>query len=309
MPRYSKTERIGVNAVERIVIDELGWIFREQPIVDLGIDAHMEFTAGGDQPTGQLVALQIKTGSSHFRATRDAYVYRGKLKHLDYWLGHSLPVVLIAHLPATGETLWIQVTAQAITRTAKAWRIAIPKKNKLAREAGDELAKVFEGTPAQQRLRKLSIELPLMRHIKDGNKVSIELEEWVNKSLGRTTIRVFVDDERDEMHSDDGLTYFTGYGIKDLAEAIFSWATASTDEDFYEIYSELEDSSSWWRDSGPDMDDYEGELVPARDADSYIRPYADRGGGEVQVYRLKLELNDIGEAFLVISDHIDGKSD
>jgi hypothetical protein len=42
MPRYSPTERIGVNATERIVVNDLGWIFREQLVVDQGIDAHIE---------------------------------------------------------------------------------------------------------------------------------------------------------------------------------------------------------------------------------------------------------------------------
>jgi membrane-associated protease RseP (regulator of RpoE activity) len=36
--RYSSVERKGVNAVEGIVLNELGWIFREQPTTDMGID-------------------------------------------------------------------------------------------------------------------------------------------------------------------------------------------------------------------------------------------------------------------------------
>lgn len=47
MERYSATERIGVNAVERIVVSELGWIFREQPIMDMGIDAQIELVENG----------------------------------------------------------------------------------------------------------------------------------------------------------------------------------------------------------------------------------------------------------------------
>ena len=31
MARYSDTERIGVNAVESLILRDLGWIFREQP--------------------------------------------------------------------------------------------------------------------------------------------------------------------------------------------------------------------------------------------------------------------------------------
>jgi hypothetical protein len=34
-----------------------------------------------------------------------------------------------------------------------------------------------------------------------------------------------------------------------------------------------------------------------------IYPYT-KGGGEVECYRLELKLNELGSAFLVVSDHI-----
>jgi hypothetical protein len=63
--RYSPTERIGVSAIEHVVVSELSWIFREQPIVDMGIDAHIELVDETYRPTGQLIGAQIKTGASH----------------------------------------------------------------------------------------------------------------------------------------------------------------------------------------------------------------------------------------------------
>jgi hypothetical protein len=74
MSRYTTTERLGINAVEQVVLKELQWIFREQPIADMGIDAHVETVCNG-APTGQLQALQIKTGASHFQDTGDALTY------------------------------------------------------------------------------------------------------------------------------------------------------------------------------------------------------------------------------------------
>ena len=35
-----------------------GWLFREQPIEDYGIDAHVEPLDGPEQPSRQLLALQ-----------------------------------------------------------------------------------------------------------------------------------------------------------------------------------------------------------------------------------------------------------
>jgi hypothetical protein len=292
---------MGVIAVEQIVVNELGWIFREQPILDFGIDAQVELVEG--EPTGKLIGLQIKSGAGNFRQTSDGLTYHGDLTHLGYWLSHSLPVILVAHLPESKETFWVQVTAQAAKRTEKGWRILVPKANRFGLDAKGALTSVYDGTPAQQRFRKLSLDLPLMQHIKEGNKVSVEIEDWINKSLGRTTVSVFIDDQQDEDHSQPWTTYFTGHNMKQLAEAFFPWAEASIDEDFYEQNDELTGGLDAELSYAADVDNDIRE--PGEDRDELaIRPYAE-AGGEVELYRLKLELNDLGNAFLVLSDYLD----
>ena len=130
MARFDSTEQIGVHAVGGLVNAKFDWIFREQPIADMGIDAHLERVDEGT-PTGKLIGVQIKTGASHFHDTGDGLVYYGSLTHLDYWLNHRLPVLLVAHLPKTGETYRVHVESSAIEKTAKQWKIKIPKANVL----------------------------------------------------------------------------------------------------------------------------------------------------------------------------------
>ena len=101
------TAQKGVNAVEELFLS-MGWIFRRQLESDVGIDAQVEPVVDGE-PTGQLIALQIKSGESFFRKRGDNYVYYGKPRHLDYWERHSLPVLLVMHNPSTSETIWIRV--------------------------------------------------------------------------------------------------------------------------------------------------------------------------------------------------------
>ena len=70
----NNTEQIGVNHIGEIAARNK-WMFRPQPIDDVGIDAHMELT----EPTGeskQLLALQIKSGASWFKE-RKSTVYKG----------------------------------------------------------------------------------------------------------------------------------------------------------------------------------------------------------------------------------------
>ena len=67
----SPTERIGVCHCGEIA-ERNNWMFREQPVDDVGIDAHMEFIESSGKPK-QLLALQIKSGASWFKEKKDGY--------------------------------------------------------------------------------------------------------------------------------------------------------------------------------------------------------------------------------------------
>jgi hypothetical protein len=87
------TERLGVNAVEAIFLG-FKWTFRPQEVGDYGIDAQVEIWEG-EEFTGKLIALQIKSGVSYFRRNKDGnYVFTGELKHLDYWTRHRCQYLL-----------------------------------------------------------------------------------------------------------------------------------------------------------------------------------------------------------------------
>lgn len=292
MARYSETERIGVSAIESIAARELKWIFREQMIADMGIDAHLELVEDG-HPTGKLIGLQIKTGPGNFTVKDDVLVYYGSVEHREYWLNHSLPVIIIAHLPDTGETCWAHVSEENIEITPKAWKIEIQRENIFGDAKRRSLSQIFEGTEAEQRLRRLAIDEPLMRHIKKGGSVSVELEDWINKSLGRTPITVYISGKGvTEAVEKKGFVFHVRFDIESLALELFPWCTASLDKDFYEEYKEHN-----WFDEEPWYDD------DAMISQEEFYPYTNISN-EVEVYRIKLGLNKIGKAYLVLSDYL-----
>jgi len=296
MARYTATERIGVNAVEKAVLEEFGWIFREQMIVDMGIDAHIELVEDGD-PAGKLIALQIKTGKSHFHETTDHYTFYGKIEHYDYWLNHSLPVILIGHLPDTGTSYWVEINETTAQRTSKHWKVELPKNQIFDSTSKVAVAKLFNGTPIQQKFRQLTIDLPLMTHIQNNGKVCVELEEWINKSLGRTPIKVIIQhDDGSEDIEQEWFQLYTGLAILDLIHRLFPWASVSVDEDFYEMHDELLDSSEYG-DGYPD-DEYT-PVDPRPEPEEYVYPYTN-AAGEVDYYRLQLHLNELGSSFLKV---------
>lgn len=292
-----------MNAIEKAILQDLNWIFREQLVVDMGIDAHMEQCIDGD-PTGKLVALQIKTGASHFTIKEEELIYYGNPVHLSYWNKHSLPVLLLAHIPETGTTYWVEINIDKVSETKKGWKISIPKSNILSSSDKEKIEPLFDGRADQQRFRKLVIDEPLMRHIKSGNKVSIELEDWVNKSLGRTPVEIYVyDEDGEETLVMEWYQTYTGYTIKALAEATFPWCWVCIDEEFYDENGDFgECFESGFTEYGEEDD------VACQRAKGDLYPYTE-GGGEVEAYRLQLNLNNLGESYLAVSEYIYSKDD
>ena len=59
-----------------------GWLFREQPVHDVGIDATAEDCAGG-LLTGRLIALVLKAGRAFFsNPDGDGWLYHGQNEEL-----------------------------------------------------------------------------------------------------------------------------------------------------------------------------------------------------------------------------------
>jgi hypothetical protein len=138
---YKPTERRGILRVGLIFTEDFNWIFRDQPVDDWGIDAHIEVVSDGI-PTGRLIAAQIKSGESWFKEQNDeGFIYRGNERHLGYWRGHSLPVVLILYNPQTQTAYWEIVRDEFIIDTGKGWKITVPKQRQLDKVSASELRK------------------------------------------------------------------------------------------------------------------------------------------------------------------------
>lgn len=153
--RYNPIENEGVHAVGRIFNKKYGWIFREQLKADMGVDAHIEI-CDNRKPLGRLIALQIKSGLRWFKEKNiNGFVFRGSQVHLEYWLSHSLPVIVILYNPKTEESYWQVILKSTITATEKGWKTIIPIANNLENTAAAELRKYAVEPPAVQQLRRI----------------------------------------------------------------------------------------------------------------------------------------------------------
>lgn len=136
------TERIGVSKVQLIVYEKLNWIFREQPIDDYGIDAHIELK-DDNYATGKLIAVQIKSGESYFKnESNNEIIYYIDEKHLKYWKSNILPVIIILYNPKTEECIW-----EYIGKIKEKNKIHICKSHRFNENAKDELLKIANIEP------------------------------------------------------------------------------------------------------------------------------------------------------------------
>lgn len=140
MADNSVVERLGVTLAQ-FEFTTWGWGFREQALLDYGIDAHVEPMRDG-VASGRLLALQIKTGQSYFSSpTSDGWLYRGRDqdRHLRYWLGHTLPVLIVLCDEQTRTLYWQHVTSERVNYTDNDWTIVIPHSNTLEPSASEAL--------------------------------------------------------------------------------------------------------------------------------------------------------------------------
>lgn len=146
--RHSNTERIGVNETERIVINDLGWIFREQSIDDFGIDAIIEQVIDGN-PTAKLIGVQIKTGKSNFHWTEKHLVYYTTHIHYNYWLNANIPIIFVAHIPESSKTYWEHITYRNFQKTKKNLKFQILRNQEFNNRSVKQLNQIIN--PEQDR--------------------------------------------------------------------------------------------------------------------------------------------------------------
>ena len=268
MGNTSNTERIGVNAVENFFLG-MNWIFREQHVSDFGIDAHIE-PVEEDGPTGQLIALQIKSGRSYFQKRGENFVYYGKARHLTYWKNHVLPVFIILHDPETGHSYWQKVSDHLISHhNCGKWSIELPPSQKLDEQAINYLKNEISSDPASVRRFRLAMDLPLIREVEtqlQNDAVFLTFTEWVHKTLNFRDCEMRYGDP-DGSPEYEFITWATSSDINEVMHHYFPWLS-------YQYAREIEDAS-----------------------------------GEVEGHVLEVEINEVGKAFLAIENYFEEGSD
>ena len=125
--RSARVERIGVLGVGMVVERDLDWVYREQAVEDYGIDAHLEIVEDDETVTGQLIAIQVRSRERPFDRIAGGWMVRDSLDHLDYWLGHVLPVILVVYDTTSERAYWQRVSPHTVVRTEDGFKVEVPE--------------------------------------------------------------------------------------------------------------------------------------------------------------------------------------
>ncbi|MFI5590133.1 DUF4365 domain-containing protein [Amycolatopsis sp. NPDC051758] len=138
MPGNTKTalvDREGLGLFQRAVTRDLGWIFREQTVVDQGIDGHVEIADEDGRGTGRLIAVQIKSGPSHFRRVKGGWAFYYDETKRRLWLGHALPVMVVFIDLESDAIYWQRIHTSVERRTGKRYAVTVPENQTLSTAA------------------------------------------------------------------------------------------------------------------------------------------------------------------------------
>lgn len=233
------TERAGVTAAQD-AFGKIGWLFREQPLIDFGIDAQVEIV-DNEGPAGRLIALQIKSGASYFTHKQGTnYKFYGRKQHLGYWLRHCLPVFLVLHNPSDGMLLWQRIERHLVHETGEGWSIDVPEENILDARSAAFIANGISSDPSSQTRFAFASSLDLMRRLEEGGDIYLSVSIWINKSLGFRGAEIYFDDYQKKIADLVVDTWAPTHNVEFIARKIFPWAKFEYVEPVSESSGEVE---------------------------------------------------------------------
>lgn len=124
MKRHNSTERIGISKVALCFEEHYGWIFREQPVADVGIDGIVEIAEEGI-PKGEFFAVQVKSGVGNFTKTKLGWTYYISNVHYYYWINLNIPIIIAGYLKGKDIIIWNVITPENIQKTKSKWKICL----------------------------------------------------------------------------------------------------------------------------------------------------------------------------------------
>ncbi len=174
----------GITILKKFFQDKFNWIFRPNHREhDFGIDAYIDIKTELRQLTGKTIAAQVKTGQSYFKETNDfGWIYRGEMSHLNYYLNHDIPVIIILVDEGKKKSFWCYCDPQKTQKAGSSWKITIPFHQELSSSSKNELLKYV--SPLRDYVSQLDHFWAMNNKLKQTERLifAIDKEQIIKKS-------------------------------------------------------------------------------------------------------------------------------
>ena len=261
--KMNAIKRLGIYTASGITNTQMhDTIFREQREGTTGINAHIELS------DGRISGIRLYV-STECEKTARGYICSGETEQAAFWIQHSLPMIFMVYEQERNRILYELMTTENIEIAGSRYEVLIPYDNEYASEAYEQL---MNQTCTSPYLARLAVAKTWMELIQNEREIFIELEEWINQPDTHGSLRII-------LNGADGGVYQWPFKTQDnmphvmCLPSLFPWANIRMDEEYYRSVN-LHDAE---RDS--------------------LLPYVIEGG-EIAKFRLRLELNSLGHAFL-----------
>ena len=229
-------------------------------------------------------------------------------RQYNYWTRNSLPCIVVLYNPDDDMCIWQKLTTKTIERTndgkGKSFLVKIPLTQVFLNDVSNKKLLSFTNLPQHiTNYNFLLSQKKFMQIIQDGGDIKLHSMEWVNKSSGKGSTELIVDDGKSiKKYSYPYWFPFTPYTM--VFPRLFPWADFTADEDFYE-----ENDKFFWREYNCYYDKEDDEWVIVGDTFEEFRRKLDPmrsidHSGEVAEYMMKLSLNELGKSFLNIDKFV-----
>lgn len=149
MARASESEQTGSVGVSEVTgkFGRIGFGFAEITRHDNGTDVFLMARDSRRFDLGLTMGAQIKGGESWFKEPKldsngspVGWWFRDDDgSHIDDWLQHGLPHLLVLHNLETDTSYWVHVTHEAVTSTGKGKKILVPAEQKVDEDSRETL--------------------------------------------------------------------------------------------------------------------------------------------------------------------------
>jgi len=192
--------QLGEALVESAIL-ELGQLYERRTGLDFGVDGVIELTTGGerDRATGRQIGVQVKRGLSVVKRTRYGFTRYCTEAHANYWLRHSLPIIVVHSDPKTGQLRWRHVSAETLRRTSQGYAIDLPAESNL-RTSLEALQAVADSRPppSATRDRTLTVPYSIQHGVRIGDpELGLAALEFGRAAIRGASCRVVVETEEE----------------------------------------------------------------------------------------------------------------